>query len=333
MSGPSPTIADVARRAGVSTGTVSNVLSGARYVRPETKARVEAALAELGFRPNKVARALSQRRTHTVAVVIPDVANPFFAELVSTIERALAASGYAVLFGNAGNDPDAERRYLDEFADRRVDAIVAATTGIAPDYLRQFARSLPTILVDRVVNGWDGDSITGDSYAGMTAVIDHVVGAGHRTIAFIDGDTSLSSGRDRRAAVMRALARHHLPLSAEASGPFTLDAGHALALEMLRSHTHVTAVCAANDLQALGVLRAAGELGLHVPKRLSLTGYDDIPYAAFADPPLTTVRQSTESLAQQIVEVLRRRLDEPTAAPMQIVVPPALVVRSSVVPA
>ncbi|HEU5372735.1 MAG TPA: LacI family DNA-binding transcriptional regulator [Gaiellaceae bacterium] len=332
MGAGSPTIVDVARRAGVSTGTVSNVLSGTRYVRPETKTRVEIALAELGFRPNKIARALSQRRTLTVAMVIPDVANPFFAELVRTVEQALAASGYAVLFGNAGNDPDAERRYLDEFADRRVDAIIAATAGVDPVYLRELARRLPTILVDRIVPGWDGDSVTGDSHAGMTAVIDHLVGLGHRVIAFIDGDTSLSSGRERRAAVVEALARHELSLAAEADGSFTLDAGHTLALELLRGHPKVTAICAANDLQALGVLRAAGELGLGVPDRLGLTGYDDIPYAAFADPPLTTIRQPTKQLAGEIVQLLHRRLDQPKATSIQVVVPPRLVVRSSAAP-
>lgn len=329
MRDGNPTIVDVARRAGVSTGTVSNVLSGTRYVRPETKARVETALAELGFRPNKIARALSQRRTRTVAMVIPDVANPFFAELVRSVEQALAAAGYAVLFGNAGNDPDAERRYLDEFADRRVDAIIAATSGIDLDYLCELARRLPTILVDRVVPGWDGDSVTGDSHAGMTAVIDHLVGLGHRAIAFIDGDTTLSSGRDRHAAVVEGLARHELALAAEADGPFTLAAGHTLALDLLRDHPPVTAVCAANDLQALGVLRAAGELGLRVPGRLSVTGYDDIPYAAFADPPLTSVRQPTRTLADEIVQLLHRRLDEPTAPPLQVVVTPELAVRSS----
>jgi LacI family transcriptional regulator len=329
MSRTSPTIADVASRAGVSTGTVSNVISGTRFVRPETKARVEAALEELGFRPNKVARALTQRRTLTIAMVIPDVANPFFAELVRTVEQRLAERGYAVVFGNAGNDADAERRYLAEFAERRVDALVFATSGAAAGDLERLVRGLPTILVDRVVDGWQGDSVTDDNHAGMAAVVDHLAALGHRRIAFVDGDRALSSGRERRDGLVDAVAARGLELVAEASGDFTLESGYELARRLLESGADFTAICAANDLQALGVLRAAGERGLRIPDDLSLTGYDDIPYAAFADPPLTTVRQPVGALAQRIVELLLRRLDDPGSPGERVVLPPELVVRGS----
>jgi LacI family transcriptional regulator len=332
MAGTNPTIADVASRAGVSTGTVSNVISGVRYVRPETKARVEAALAELGFRPNKVARALTQRRTLTIAMVIPDVTNPFFAELVRSVEQRLAEQGYAVVFGNAGNDPDAERRYLAEFAERRVDALVFATSGAATADLERLAPHLPTILVDRLVDGWPGDAVTDDNHAGMDAVVEHLAALGHRRLAFIDGDRALSSGRERRDGIVDAIGRRGLELVAEASGDFTLESGHELARELLESTGAFTALCAANDLQALGVLRAAGELGLRIPGDLSLTGYDDIPYAAFAAPPLTTVRQPLPGLAHRIVELLLRRLADPTASAERAVLTPELVVRASTAP-
>ena len=235
MSERSPTIVDVAARAGVSTGTVSNVLSGSRHVRPETRARVEAAFAELEFRPNRIARALSQRRTSTIAMVIPDVTNPFFAELVRTVEQSLAAAGYAVLFGNAANDADAERRYLTEFADRRVDAIVAATAGVDAEFLHRLGAELPTILVDRVADGWTGDLITDDNHAGMTAAVDHLVALGHRHIGFLDGQPTLSTGRERLTAVRRALRRHGLELTSAAAGPFTLESGYRSAHELLTS--------------------------------------------------------------------------------------------------
>jgi LacI family transcriptional regulator len=332
MSERSPTIVDVAAHAGVSTGTVSNVLSGSRHVRPETRARVEAAFAELQFRPNRIARALSQRRTSTIAMVIPDVTNPFFAELVRTVEQSLAAAGYAVLFGNAANDADAERRYLTEFADRRVDAIVAATAGVDTEFLHRLGAQLPTILVDRVADGWTGDLITDDNDAGMTAAVDHLVELGHRHIGFLDGQPTLSTGRERLTAVRRALRRHGLELTSAAAGPFTLESGYRSAHELLTAPDPPTAICAASDLQALGALRAARDVGASVPTDLSITGYDDIPYATYVTPSLTTVRQPVAAIAAEIVALVLRRLDRPLAPPKHVELTPELVIRDSTAP-
>lgn len=332
MADRSPTIVDVAAHAGVSTGTVSNVLSGARHVRPETRARVETAFAELKFRPNRVARSLSQRRTSTIAMVIPDVTNPFFAELVRTVEQSLAAAGYAVLFGNAANDADAERRYLTEFADRRVDAIVAATAGVDAEFLHRLGAELPTILVDRVAEGWTGDLITDDNHAGMTAIVDHLVALGHRHIGLLDGEPTLSTGRERLEAVRQALRRHDLELTSAGAGAFTLESGYRSAHEMLTSADPPTAICAASDLQALGALRAARDLGASVPADVSVSGYDDIPYATYVTPSLTTVRQPVTAIAAEIVALLLRRLDRPDAPAQHVELTPELVIRDSTAP-
>jgi LacI family transcriptional regulator len=323
------TIVDVAERAGVSTGTVSNVLSGARRVSPETRGRVEDALRELGFRPNRVARALSQRRTHTVGMVVPDVTNPFFAALILTAEQALAERGFAVLFGNAGNDADVEERYLAEFAERRVDGLVAATSGVSPELLAAVAEQVPTVLVDRTIDGWPGDTVAGDDRRGMALAVAHLAGLGHERIALLDGDHGLSTGRARLDGAGEQLAALGLePLSVTA-GPFTLESGYERAGALLSDLDRPTAICAANDLLAIGALRAAASRGIEVPDALSITGFDDIAFAAYTSPPLTTIRQQPRRIASAIVDVLTRRIEDPAAAPARVVVDAELVVRGS----
>lgn len=332
MSSGRSTIVDVAERAGVSTGTVSNVLSGARHVRPETRSRVEDALRELGFRPNRVARALSQRRTHTVGMVVPDVTNPFFATLTLTAEQALAERGFAVLFGNAGNDAEVERRYLAEFAERRVDGLVAATSGVETDVLAAVARHVPTVLVDRTIDGWPGDTVLGDDRHGMSLAVAHLAEQGHARIALLDGDHGLSTGRDRLEGATEQLRALGLEAVSVTAGPFTLESGFERAAALLAGPEPPTAICAANDLLAIGALRAAAARGIDVPGRLSITGFDDIAFAEYTSPPLTTVRQRPWRIAAAIVNVVTRRIEDPAAEPARVVVDAELVVRGSTAP-
>jgi LacI family transcriptional regulator len=325
----STTIVDVAARAGVSIGTVSNVLSGARHVSPATRSRVEAALRDLEFRPNRVARALSQRRTHAIGMVVPDVTNPFFATLILTAEQALAERGFAVLFGNAGNDADVERRYLAEFVERRVDGLVAATSGVSADVLAAVAEDVPTVLVDRTIDGWRGDTVAGDDRSGMSAAVEHLVELGHERIALLDGDHALSTGRARLVGARERLEQLGLVAASITSGPFTLESGFERALALLKADVPPTAICAANDLLAIGALRAAAARGVDVPGAVSVTGFDDIAFAAYTAPPLTTVRQRPRRIASAIVDVLTRRMENPGSSPTHVVVSAELVVRGS----
>jgi LacI family transcriptional regulator, galactose operon repressor len=325
-------VVDVARAANVSVGTVSNVVSGARNVRPETRARVERAIAELGFRPNTIARALIRRRTQTVGMVIPDVTNPFFSDLIWEVERALAEAGYAVVFGNSANDPARERRYLEAFLSRRVDAlVVVVTAGGDLDLVRSLAAEVPTVFVDRLVPP-EVESVVGDNGAGMALVVDHLVGLGHTRIALVNGDEGLETTHAREAGVEAALARHGLELTARSCGAFTLESGEEQARRLLAGGD-ATAVVAANDLLAMGVLAAAARAGLDVPGDVSVSGYDDIAYAAFTSPPLTTVRQPARAMGEETVRLLLARLEGDEAAPRRVVVEPELRVRGSTGPA
>lgn len=322
-----PTITDVARAARVSTGTVSHVLSGARYVRPETRARVEQAIDELGFRPSTIARALTSRRTRTAGMVVPDVTNPFFSDLIWQVERALAGAGYALIFGNSANDPEHERRYLESLLERRVEAaVLVVTADVDAALLQRVADEIPSVLVDRE-GAARADAVVGDNARGTAAAVDHLVRLGHRRIALVNGDERLPTAGERRAGVEAALARHGLEPAARTAGAFTLASGFAQMQELLDDPP--TAVCAGNDLLAMGVLKAALEDGLRVPDDLSVVGYDDIAYAAFTSPPLTTVRQPGRRMGTEAARLLLSRLGGYGGAPRRVVVHPELVVRGS----
>ncbi len=323
-------MADVARAANVSTGTVSHVLSGARAVRPETRERVEAAIAELGFQPDSVARALVRRRTQTIGMVIPDVTNPFFADLIWRVEQALATVDHALICGSSGNDPDREHRYLQSFLERRVDAVIVGVAGGENlEFLRSVGKETPTLFVDRVIaeDGWD--SVRCDNTAGMALAVDHLVGLGHRRIALINGEPGLPTTTEREQAASARLAEHGIQLMSASTGAFTLESGQEQGRALLAAPRVPTAVCAGNDLLAMGMMRAVVEAGLRVPDDISAIGYDDIDYAEYASPALTTVRQPVRDIAREIVRLVTERLAGYSGTARHVTLVPELRVRSS----
>ena len=328
-----PTVQDVARLARVSVGTVSHVLTGSRYVRPETVRRVEQAIERLGFRPNRVAQALIRQRTNTIGMIIPDVANPFFAELLRGAEEVLGTADYAVVFGNSDNDPRKQQRYVDAFRDHRVDAVIMAVASESDaDEIKALASEVPMVIVDRLVPTWDGDSVVGDNHAGMELMVGHLVELGHRRIALVNGNPWLSTARHRREGFEAALRLRGLAAVSVTSGAFTLESGQQQVAGLLRSADRPTAICAGNDLLALGALAAAKEAGLRVPRDLSVAGYDDIAYASLASPSLTTVWQPARSMGAEAARLVLDRLAGGSGPGRQVVMKPRLVVRESTAP-
>ncbi len=325
------TMQDVANTAGVSLGTVSHVLSGTHYVRPETRARVEAAISELGFRPNRVARSLVRQRTNTIAVVLPDIANPFFAELARGAEDVLGMADFAAVFGNSDNDPNKERRYLASFGDRRVDGVILLTAADAnAEELQSLTEQLPVVAVDRVVRGWRGDRVIGDNQGGMALAVSHLAQLGHRRLALINGDPRLSTAIERRNGFVRAVRAEGLEIVSLSEGAFTYESGFAQALALLAMAEPPTGVCVANDLLALAVLGAAAEQGRRVPDDISVVGYDDIVFARVASPALTTIHQAAYDMGAAAAGLLLERLRKrDSGAPRRVMMKPQLVVRAS----
>ena len=310
---------DVARAAEVSIATVSHVLRGTKRVTPEVAGRVRAAAERLGYVPNRQARGLRTGRSHTFGVVLPDLGNPFFPALFHAIEVAARAQDYAVLVSDSENDPVLERGALRLMGALQVDGVVWAPVGddaVAP--------ALPTVTVDRPVVGCD--TVHADHRAGGVAVGRHLLGVGLRRIGLLSGPAGLPSARERREGLLSVL-----PAGGEPCWELAVPFSHELPLEVQArlAAPDVDVVVCANDAVAVGAARALARAGVRVPQDVSLVGFDDIPWAALMDPPLTTVRQPLAAIGAEAVRLLRERLAHPDLPVQQAVLPVELVARGS----
>jgi LacI family transcriptional regulator len=330
-----PTISDVARQAGVSTVTVSRVINGEPNVNAATRAKVQAAVADLGYLPNVAARSLRSKRTHTLALLVPDITNVFWTTVARGVEDAAQALGYSVLLCNTDENPDKQARYLQVVASQRVDGVIIAPYNADAANLHQLAgRAIPTVIVDRRVEGWDVDSVCGDSVSGAAALVRHLIGVGHRRIAVISGPRGASTADDRVAGYCRALADAGLPLDPALikRGEFRAASGETLAGELLDAAEGAapTAVFAANNAIALGVARALAKRNRRVPQDVALVCFDDLPETALLFPFLTVVVQPAYEMGVHAAQLLLDRLKsaEPLS-PRHIVLPARLIIRYS----
>jgi DNA-binding LacI/PurR family transcriptional regulator len=328
-------ITEVAHRAGVSVGTVSNVINRPELVSEATRLRVQEAIAELGFVRNESARQLRAGRSRTIGLVVLDVANPFFTDVARGAEELVAASGNLVMLCNSAKDTAREHRHLDVLEEQRVQGVLIAPVETDnPRLDRLVARGIPVVLVDRASGRPDRCSVAVDDVLGGRTAVSHLIERGHRRVAFLGGPMSLRQVQERYdgAAGACAEADDGRTLALFDSGELTLDGGRTGGEEIaaLPDRIRPTAVFCGNDLVALGLLQAMTAHGLRVPADIAIVGYDDIDYAAGAAVPLTSVRQPRELMGQRAAELL---LEEVRADPehihQQILFRPELVVRAS----
>ncbi len=324
------TIDDVATRSGVSTATVSRVLSGSVPARPETRERVLAAARELDYRPSGIARALKRQETRTLGLVVTDITNPFYPQIVRAVEAAAHQRGYGIVLANGGNDPARELEHLDLLVERRVDGIVIISSLITRRHAERLHRTdMPVVLVNDTVAGSGLPTVTTAHRLGARLATEHLIGLGHRRIGHIGAPADQAASAQRRQGVRDALraARLGEPLIAIGDGGVV---GGAQAAEALIG-SDITGIVAYNDLTAIGALRALRRAGIDVPKRISVVGFDDIDLAAWTDPPLTTVRQPTDALGswavEHIADLLSGQTVEVASAP--VLLDPSMVVRES----
>jgi LacI family transcriptional regulator len=325
------TIREVAEAAKVSISTVSHVINETRYVTPETRARVEAAIKDLNYQHNRLASSLRNQKTQTIGVLLPNNANPFFAEILAGIETTFYSAGYNFIMGNANDDPDRELSYLRVLLSRQVDGVLLVSTGAyeaALDLLAQ--QNVPVVMIDRTTSA-DVDVIGTDNASGGELATEYLIGLGHQRIACVTGPSFLTPSSERVVGYKRAMADAGLPVDKNwiIPGDFHAESGYQATQELLRLDTSLTAVFACNDLMALGVLCALHEAGLRVPQDISVVGYDDIVMASYSVPRLTTIAQPSQSLGQLAAERLVERLQNPDTASRQDVLPVYLVERSS----
>jgi LacI family transcriptional regulator len=326
------TVKDVARRAGVSTSTVSHVLNETRWVSDELRRRVLDASDELGFEPNAVARSLKIKRSFTIGLVISDIGNPFFTAVVRGVEDMAQGAGYTVILGNSDEDPDKEEAYLRILSAKRIDGLILAPTGQTHDYLRRLVGTgFPLVLLDRIVPELSAPAVLLDNQAAARDAVEHLITLGHRTIGMVAGKPHISSTVDRLAGYRQALEEAGIAFDEGlvVSGGSQIDAARRATGALLERRNRPSALFVANNLMTIGAVAAIEDHDLLVPDDVAVVGFDDFPWANVFRPTLTCVAQPTYELGRAAAELVLRAIDGTSDASEQIVLHGELIVRES----
>jgi LacI family transcriptional regulator, galactose operon repressor len=329
------TIHDVATDAGVSAMTVSRVVNDSPGVSADTRKRVEASVAKLGYVPNRLARGLTQRKTHAFGVIVPDVANPFFTLLVSGVEEVAWRAGYHVILCNTQGDLERERGYVEDMLAFQVEGVLIAPVGDGSrSNLRMLTRNhVPFVLIDRTVAGYEGDLVQGDSVGGARRLVEHLIGLGHTRIGMITETDEVSTARDRVRGYREALEGADIGFRSELvaeSSAIDVRAAHDSTLRLLDLPEPPTAIFAVNNIAVVGVAEAARERGLDIPGDLAVVCFDDIEHASRFYPFLTVMAQPAETFGTLATQLLLDRLSGRVPERRRIVVLPAdFIVRES----
>lgn len=322
------TIRDVAERAGVSVATVSKVLNGRYGVSASTVAHVRSVIEELGYQSSIVASSLRSHRTNVLGVLVADI-EPFSAELLKGAARAVRDTPYELVIYSAGGRASDrvgwERRYLSRVGGTLIDGALLVTPTVIDAQV-----GIPVVAVDPHTGDTRVPTVAAENLEGSRAAVEYLISLGHRRIGFIAGRADLESGRLRRQGYELALSEAGLPLEERlvGYGEFEQSESRAAARKLLTGPDRPTAIFAANDISAIGVLSAARDLGLNVPGDLSIIGFDNIPEAVMADPPLTTVEQPIQMMGQRALELLLALVGGGDV-PEQVSMPTRLIQRGS----
>jgi DNA-binding LacI/PurR family transcriptional regulator len=327
-----PTILDVAELAGVSKSLVSLVMRGSPRVSEEKRSAVLRAAEELHYRPNAVARSLVRKRSFLIGVMLSDLHNPFFVEVVDGIEQEALAADYHALFNTGGRTAEGESVAIETLLQLRTDGLILASSVLPAREILAAAGTTQVVLVARPSRWSEVDSVTNDDRAGARLAVEHLIELGHRHIAHIDGGNG-AGARARKAGYSQAMKSHGL--SSETTvvpGAYTEDGGAAGVARLFGRGRGPTAIFAANDLAAVGALHALEKLGRRVPEDVSLVGYDNTSLAALGHIDLTTIDQPRREIGATAVRLLLDRLDQKSVRARHLLVQPSLVVRSTTGP-
>jgi len=327
------TIQDVAKLAGVAPITVSRYINNSGYCSPETRNRVEAAVAELGYVPNRLASGLRSKRSKTLALVLTDITNPFFTTIARGVEDTANDAGYAVIFCNTDESISKERKYLQMLLEQRVGGIILVPALSVPESVAFIQKhETPVVVLDRRISGVKTDVVRCDSEMGAYQLTRLLISLGHRQIAILTGPRGTSTAEDRVIGCQRALAEANLelPPGQDYYGLFTQQSGYDMTLRAMAKTPKPTAIFAANNFIAIGALKALQAAGVSVPETVALVGFDDLPTALITFPFLTVAAQPAYEMGKKATEILLARLSNETPSPFQeIILPAEIVVRKS----
>jgi DNA-binding LacI/PurR family transcriptional regulator len=308
-------MSDVAERAKVSKSTVSHVINETRFVEEHTKQRVLRAIEELDYRPSRIARGLASQRTNTVGLLISDVGNPFYHQVILGVEDVALANDYSMFLFNANYDLDRSKKYIHSMLDRQVDGVMFMSSRLSVELLSELTdNQVPTVVLD-----WDEiraegvGTITVDFETGIREAVDHLIGLGHERFAHVCGPLDLWTACVRRDFFLDALAENGIDPSQVVivEGNLRIDGGRQALIQLLEASPRPTAVFTANDLTALGVVWEAREHALRIPEDLSVVGLDDISLSAQSTPPLTTVALPCYEIGSTAMNMLLGLIHDP----------------------
>lgn len=305
-----PTIRDVAALAGVSTATVSNVLSGSRYVGPERRGRVKEAIDELGYRPNGIAASLRSQRTRIIGIVVPDIVNAFFSSFVQHIEELAAGSGYQIILVSTNEDADQERERMNALLSRRVDGLIVIPVGDQFETRSDIqSQGVSMVVVDRGGQLTEFDTIAADNVTAAREGTRHLIGLGHTNIAMVVSIPTLDNIQGRIKGYEDALAEAGLQDRAQiVVGGVTVESSRMAVVQCLRQPDRPSAVFAGTNVIALGAIHAIRDLDLDFPREISLLGFDDFEWMTVLKPYISTIRQPTDEMAAHAWRLLTDRL-------------------------
>lgn len=326
------TIRDVAREAGVSHQTVSRVINNHAKISPATRQRVEAAIRKLNFRPSRTARNLATQRTMTVGLLVPTIANPYFAEVAHGTQTVARANHYSVFLGNTNWDAEEELQLLHSMASYPVDGIILCSARATDTELAAFCDSFrPIVLGGRIFDHPHTSMVRSDHKMGMRLVVQHFLQEGHTEIAMLAGpavgptlSNALRHNEFRQAMYEAGFAPDDVRI---VHGPLTMEGGYQSALHLLTAAPEITAICAHNDLVAIGAMKACRELGRRVPEDCAVIGYNDTDLAAMVDPPLSSVRVDTFEVGRQQMLRLLEMIAQPTERFPALILPVTELIR------
>lgn len=327
-----PNLIDIAKRAGVAPITVSRVINNSGYVSKPTRERVETAVKELGYVPNTIARGLRSKRTHTLALIVTDITNPYFTSMARGVEDVAGASNYTVIYCNTDESETKEEKYANMLAQRQVDGVLLVPScGNATTIKFLESNGIDVVVLDRRISGVRSDIVCSDSENGANRLVKLLIGLGHKRIAIIAGQKDVSTSFDRVAGYQQALTEAGLIKNELIYyGAFNEQSGYELTNQAMMQSPKPTAIFGANNFIAIGIIKALHDLKLDVPKDVSVVGFDDLPESMFMKPFLTVARQRAYEMGRLATELLLKRISgELPEEHREIILPVEVVVRES----
>lgn len=328
-------IKDIAREAGVSTATVSHVINNTKYVSDPTREKVERAIKKFNYHPNTHAQSLALGRSKTIGLLVSDISNPFFPEVIKSVEAAVFASGYHLILLNTNYETDRAIEYVHRLIQMKVAGIILMIAEFDEALISEAKRKKTSfVFQDLGVVGEKTSNIILDYAVGIDEAVQHLVSLGHKDIVHIAGAHEIHSAGVRRQAFIDAMKRHlpNAPKPRIYEGDFRFEGGRLAASRVLAEKSRPTAVVVANDMMALGAMQEFKNAGLNIPQDISIVGFDDISFASLSEPALTTVCSPRVEIGRRAVEALMLTLDRPHRHGVEIRIPTYLIKRDSTAP-